>query len=400
MFLQGRLLELECLLGLGKLDELLSLVDDIVTQARTSGGKPDVEWGALGKKGEALQLRGDLVGAEAACREAMAAVRPTSIADASRGASLRLAIVLLAQQKFDEARSALATAEHACTNARPPCGADRRPEANLHAKLGELATRRSILVAMLDAARKAHDDRMTVWALRDLGQAEYEQLQSGDDCIAETREAIGIADAHPDLFVADQRADGYRGLGNMLGDRGRFDEAMAARQKALDILRAAGDDKRWQFSRNYPARILMMANRPVEAEQWARDALAGDSSRDDARATLVDALIAQGKVADAEKVVGELVGQSADALVARAWLALHRGKSATTERRSLETQLAELKKRGPPIDIARAELTLARLGVAAHDPGARKRLSGLAEDLRKQGLGGLAALADREAASN
>jgi tetratricopeptide (TPR) repeat protein len=400
MFLQGRALELDCLLNLGKLDEVLSLVDDTLARARASGGKPEIEPHVLDIKCQVLQQRGDLVGAEAACRESVAAIKPTTIAPASREAWLYLAFVLVAEQKLDDARAALAKAEHACAGARFPCDIDRIGEADLHKDLGEFDAQRSILAAMLDAARAAHDDRATTRALHQLARMDYEQLRPDDQCIAEEKEAIAIAEAHPDLFAYDERADSYRMLRRILGDRGRFDEGLAAGQKALDILKTAGDDSRWRFSRLVASIILVNAGRPAEAEQPARDTIAGDSSRDDARAALVDALVVQGKLAEADQVVGELVGNGVDATFARAWLAVHHGKPATAERHELDAQLADLKKRhGAAFDIARFELRIARVAVAAGDPGARKRLSTLADELRKKNLGGLAALADREASA-
>lgn len=324
------------------------------------------------------------------------------IAQAARAAWLGLADVLITERKLDEAETALATAEKACANAGvgPPCDLDRRAEASLHGLLGEFDAQRATLVAMLAAARAAHDVPATVWALHDLALADTEQLRAGDERIAYIEEAIAIADARPDYFAYDARADNYRILRRILGDRGRFDEALAAGQKALDIEKAVGDEARWRFSRVVASIVLFNAGRPAEAEQPARDTIAGDSSRDDARAALVDALVAQGKLADADRVVRELAGKGADATFARAWVAVHHGQPAIAERRELDAQLVRLRQdHGTPLRIARVELGLARLAVGAGDPGARQRLAALAADLRSKNLGGLGALAEREAAA-
>ena len=397
MVLDARTTELTCLLGQGKLDELLELVDDILARARASGASnmyyaPYTLW----MKCQALHQRGDLGGAEHACRDAVAALLPTSTASTSRDVWVSLAGVLVAENKLDDARSALSTAERVCAGARPPCHLDRRTDAALHASLGEVGAQRSTLVAMLAASRAAHWDLAANWALHDLARADHEQLRSGDDCTAEVHDAIAIADAHPDLISTNDRADNYRLLGRILGDRGRFDEAIAAQQKAVDMLKHTDDTGR-RSVRSYGSITMLMADRAAEAEQWARDALVGDGSLDEARAALVEALVAQAKLADADKVVTELTGTTSDATFARAWVALHHGKPARAERGALATQLADLKKRSTPIEIARLELRIARLAVAANEPDARKRLSALADDLRKKNLGGFAALAQREA---
>ncbi len=127
--------------------------------------------------------------------------------------------------------------------------------------------------------------------------------------------------------------------------------------------------------------------------------ITGDATRDNARAVLVDVLVAQNKLAEADQIVGGFVAAGGnDATFARALLALHHGKPATADRHALDSALAAMKPRGTPYDRAILELWIARLAVAAGEPGARKRLASIADDLRAKNLGGFAVLADREAA--
>lgn len=139
-----------------------------------------------------------------------------------------------------------------------------------------------------------------------------------------------------------------------------------------------------------------MAGRPAEAEAPARDVLT-DPSRDDQRALLVDALVEQGKLAEAEKVVGELVGKSPDAAFARAWLHAHQHKPIAADRQVLEQELAAQRDHGKPLYAVRIELRLARLAVAAGEPGAKARLAKLGADFRAKGWIGMAVWAEREA---
>ncbi len=397
MVLQARNTKVGCLLELGKLDEALAAADEMLARARALDGWAVWETQALHWKCVLLLRRGDPATAEAICREAVAVLTPTMNAKTRFDAWVTLATVLVDEKKSDEARTALATAERACAGARPPCPPDWGEEASLRGRLDGPDAKRKVFVAALDAARAVHDDRLTVWALRDLAVADYKEVRPGDDGLAETREAIAITDAHPDRFAAWDRAETFHTMGVILGDAGYFDEGMAAREKALDISKAAGDAKQWQVFHDLNM-ALIDAGRFAEAEAWARDAIDGGVTDDYERELLVEALVAQGKLADADKVVAELTGKGRFATFARAWVALRHGKPVTAERRALDAQLVELKQAHDlPRNIARLELDIARLTVAAGDPGARKRLSDMAVDLRAKGLGGFATLAEREA---
>jgi tRNA A-37 threonylcarbamoyl transferase component Bud32/tetratricopeptide (TPR) repeat protein len=394
MFLDARSLELECLRQLGKLDEILALVDDTIVRIRASRGKPWLETTTLRLKCIILWQRGQLADAEQACRDAVAAMPGDVAANVKADVYAVLTMVLERLGKREDAKAELARATRACTDARPPC-ADRSAEAEAAGNLRDVDTQRAALLATIEAAKHRGEPGQQLQMMRNLAKADWEQLRSVDDATAEARDAVAFADAHPAL-KADDRADAYRLLGWVLGDAGLFDEAIAARQRALDILKQANDDTRWHFSHAGGLYILVMAARHAEAEQWAGEVLV-DRTRDDARALLVEALVAQGKLADARAVVGELVGNGPEATFARAWLAVHDGKPARDERHALATRLAELKDHGKPLEIARLELRLARLAVATGDSGSRDKLRELAGRLRKLGLAGLATVADREA---
>src|ERR1700689_535105 len=142
---------------MGKLDEVIELVDDTVPLIHASRGKPGTEPLVLNMKCQALERRGDLAAAEATCRQAVATLFPTIIAPISQSVWLSLADVLIAEKKLDDAKAALATAEHVCAGARPSCS-DRRSAASLYARLGEYDAQRASLIAMLDMARAAHDE--------------------------------------------------------------------------------------------------------------------------------------------------------------------------------------------------------------------------------------------------
>ncbi len=236
MVIESRLNSMECPKNLGKLDEAIALVDDTLSRPSAAGPKVLV----MGFKCGVLRRRGDLGAAERMCRDVVAAIQPNMNAEVAREAEVRLADVLVAESKLDDAKAALASAEHACKGARPACNLDQRSEANLHAALGEPDAQRTTLVAMLDATHATHDLAATEWAARALGEADFFQLRAGDECIAELQEAIAIADAHPDLFLDDERADNYRMLRRILGARGRITEALAVgRRQSISYAPAA-----------------------------------------------------------------------------------------------------------------------------------------------------------------
>ncbi|HTL39166.1 MAG TPA: protein kinase [Kofleriaceae bacterium] len=392
MFLDARDAELACLVDLKRTDEVLALVDDTLARASVATGKPQAASLALVWKARALELKGDLVAAEQAHRAALTAMPAHFYRHERARRMLDLARLLVTVKKRDEAKELVAEVERACGAGWACAAVLGQPIADLYARLGDAGAQRRALIAALDSARKQHLDLDAAYILKDLGGADREQLRL-DEAIAEAREAAAIMDAHAGQLEPDDYADNYRGLSTSLGETGRFDEAMIARQKALDILK--GNKERWHFSRSMGAYILLLAGRFSEAEQWARDVLV-DPSRDDARAFLVEALVAQGKLADADQVVTELVSTSVDASFARAWVAVHHGTSARDERRLLDAALTELRSQGKPLDVARLEVRIARLAAAAGAPRGRTRLAELGKQLRVRGLLGLASVAERE----
>jgi eukaryotic-like serine/threonine-protein kinase len=153
--------------------------------------------------------------------------------------------------------------------------------------------------AAVAAFAEASEVRLLCTARSDVG---YEQMRLGllEESQRSYEQAIETAER---LGLRLTAAIALHNLGLVYGQLGRIDDALATEQRAIDELALLDSARHQAASYDYLARVYMMAGRPEEAEQAARDEVRLAERWPElallARASLGRALLALGRVGEA-----------------------------------------------------------------------------------------------------